>query len=271
MRYLYIGEIAELLGVSKDTIRIYEEQGLICPERDENGFRRYTLADLDRLIPVKFYRENAFPMKDLKRLMVQKTRLSSLELLEEQIKAERLELLRHKRNVERLELARSYYRMGSDHFELCTVENVYRVSEKREDYFDTVMDWFQAGKEDPDKIICYLNGEYDLTESLDRPQRCYLILKESEAVYLRRQDLMRGAKLLPGGPALRAVIHAERQFPERETLETACRWAESHGLKLLGNAHAHNLCMSEEDGQPRYALEVVLPLAGDPDTSGINS
>ena len=28
---------------------------------------------------------------------------------------------------------------------------------------DTVMDWFQAGKEDPDKIICYLNGEYDLT------------------------------------------------------------------------------------------------------------
>ena len=47
--------------------------------------------------------------------------------------------------------------------------------------------------------------------------------------------------------------------------------AESHGLKLLGNAHAHNLCMSEEDGQPRYALEVLLPLAGDPDTSGINS
>ena len=27
MRYLYIREIAELLGVSKDTIRIYEEQG----------------------------------------------------------------------------------------------------------------------------------------------------------------------------------------------------------------------------------------------------
>ena len=44
MRYLYIGEIAELLGVSKDTIRIYEEQGLIFPVRDENGFRRYTRA-----------------------------------------------------------------------------------------------------------------------------------------------------------------------------------------------------------------------------------
>ena len=109
-------------------------------------------------------------MKDLKRLMVQKTRLSSLELLEEQIKAERLELLRHKRNVERLELARSYYRMESDHFGTVYGGECLPVSEKREDYFDTVMDWFQAGKEDPDKIICYLNGEYDLTESLDRPQ-----------------------------------------------------------------------------------------------------
>ena len=37
MRYLYIGEIAELLGVSKDTIRIYEEQGLIFPVRDETA------------------------------------------------------------------------------------------------------------------------------------------------------------------------------------------------------------------------------------------
>ena len=52
--------------------------------RDENGFRRYTEEDLDRLIPVKFYRENALPMKDLRRLMIQKSRESSLALLEEQ-------------------------------------------------------------------------------------------------------------------------------------------------------------------------------------------
>lgn len=271
MRYLYIREIADLLGVSRDAIRIYEEQGLISPERDENGFRRYTEEDLERLIPVKFYRENAFPMKDLKRLMIQKTRLSSLELLEEQIKAERLELLRHKRNVERLELARSYYQLGSGSFELCTAENAYRVSEKRKEYFDAIIDWFQVSREDSDKIVCYVNAEYDLKMSVEQPQWCYLIIKESEAVYLRRQDFMEGAELLPGGPALRATVHTERQFPDEKLLETACGWADSHGLRLQGSVHVRNLCISEENGQLKYTLEVVLPLTDGPDTAVISN
>lgn len=35
---LFIGEIAELLGVSKDTLRIYEEQGLIARNGMKTGF-----------------------------------------------------------------------------------------------------------------------------------------------------------------------------------------------------------------------------------------
>lgn len=223
MRYLYIGEIAELLGVSKDTIRIYEEQGLIFPVRDENGFRRYTEEDLDRLIPVKFYRENALPMKDLRRLMIQKSRESSLALLEEQIKAERRELLRHKRNMERLELARTYYLEGPDTFELCTVGSAYRISEVREDYYDTLVDWFQGSKEDPDRIICYLNAEYDLKKSLEKPERCYLLIKEPEARYLGRQDLMEMSERIEGGSMVRAIQHTEKLFPDGELFAAAAR------------------------------------------------
>ena len=87
---LFIGEIAELLGVSKDTLRIYEEQGLICPKRDENGFRRYGEEELYRLITVKVYRENAFPMKEIRRLMEKTSRRGTMELLEAQIQAERI-------------------------------------------------------------------------------------------------------------------------------------------------------------------------------------
>lgn len=41
-----IGEVAELLGVSRDTLRIYEEQGLIKPMRNHNGYRIYTDDDM---------------------------------------------------------------------------------------------------------------------------------------------------------------------------------------------------------------------------------
>ena len=260
-KYLYIGEVADLMGGSRDTIRIYEEQGLITPKRDENGFRRYTEADLDRLVPVKFYRENAFPMKNLRRLMNQKTRTSSLELLEEQIRSEQLEVLRHQRNIERLELARTYYQTGTDTFELCTVGNACRISKKRETYYETLVDWFQESRDDSDKIISYLNVEYDLNAHDDRQKCCYLLLKESEAVSLNRQDLIEQGEILPGGECLRAVVHTEKQLPGREVLEAACRWAEEHGLKLQGKAHAHGLYLSDEHGKTSRTFEVVLPLA----------
>ena len=73
------------------------------------------------------------------------------------------------------------------------------MSEKRKEYFDAIIDWFQVSREDSDKIVCYVNAEYDLKMSVEQPQWCYLIIKESEAVYLRRQDFMEGAELLPGG------------------------------------------------------------------------
>lgn len=37
-----IGSIARAAGVSCDTLRFYEKQGLIRSERTENGYRRYT-------------------------------------------------------------------------------------------------------------------------------------------------------------------------------------------------------------------------------------
>jgi DNA-binding transcriptional MerR regulator len=36
-----IGELAQLTGVSRRSLRYYEQQGLLCAERDPHGYRRY--------------------------------------------------------------------------------------------------------------------------------------------------------------------------------------------------------------------------------------
>lgn len=42
-----IGQLATLAGVSADTLRFYEKEGLLeAPERGENGYRRYREADV---------------------------------------------------------------------------------------------------------------------------------------------------------------------------------------------------------------------------------
>ena len=46
---LRISELAERSGFAPATLRYYEQLGLLRPERDGNGYRRYQQADVDRM------------------------------------------------------------------------------------------------------------------------------------------------------------------------------------------------------------------------------
>ncbi|ADB32085.1 transcriptional regulator, MerR family [Kribbella flavida DSM 17836] len=43
---MQIGELAAEAGVTVKAVRYYESQGLLKPEREANGYRRYTQADV---------------------------------------------------------------------------------------------------------------------------------------------------------------------------------------------------------------------------------
>ncbi len=44
-RDLTVGELAELVGVHKNTVRNYCAKGLITPLRDRNNWRRFTVTE----------------------------------------------------------------------------------------------------------------------------------------------------------------------------------------------------------------------------------
>ncbi|MEU5401765.1 MerR family transcriptional regulator [Streptomyces sp. NPDC005963] len=48
-----IGELAERIGASTRSLRYYEEQGLLSPSRDSNGYRHYDEAALVRARNIK--------------------------------------------------------------------------------------------------------------------------------------------------------------------------------------------------------------------------
>ena len=43
-----IGAVSELIGRSPDTLRRWEKDGLLLPQRDGRGRRRYTQQDIER-------------------------------------------------------------------------------------------------------------------------------------------------------------------------------------------------------------------------------
>ena len=64
-----INQVEELVGITKKNIRFYEEQGLISPKRNlENGYREYSLEDVDLLNKIKLLRRLEVPIEEIKRL-----------------------------------------------------------------------------------------------------------------------------------------------------------------------------------------------------------
>ncbi|MFY0680632.1 MAG: Cu(I)-responsive transcriptional regulator [Thalassovita sp.] len=64
-----ISQTAERSGLPTKTIRYYEEIGLIAPERSENGYRRFSEADLHKLAFLGRARAMGFSIADCRTLL----------------------------------------------------------------------------------------------------------------------------------------------------------------------------------------------------------
>lgn len=63
---LSIGQIAERTGLAVSAIRFYEDQGLVHPDRNSGGQRRYERADIRRLSFVMIAQRLGFTLAEIR-------------------------------------------------------------------------------------------------------------------------------------------------------------------------------------------------------------
>lgn len=86
MKHFYkIGEISKLYHIGTDSLRYYEELGILKPERDQNQYRIYHLHDLWRLNVIRDLRELGFPMERIKDYLNHRNLQVTEELLKEEL------------------------------------------------------------------------------------------------------------------------------------------------------------------------------------------
>lgn len=64
-----IGEVSLLTGFPAKTLRYYEDIGLVRPLRQDNGYRAYSPADVERLQFLKRARNLGFSIEDCRSLL----------------------------------------------------------------------------------------------------------------------------------------------------------------------------------------------------------
>lgn len=81
-----IQQLAKLAGTTPRTLRHYDALGLLVPLRDDNGYRRYTKKDVDRLQTILFYRSLDFSL-DAIQLLLAADSFDRAQTLERQVTA----------------------------------------------------------------------------------------------------------------------------------------------------------------------------------------
>lgn len=80
-----IGEISKLYQIGPDSLRYYEELGLLQPKRGENGYRMYSLHDIWRLNVIRDLRRLDFSMEQIGDYMRNRTIASTKQLLKDEL------------------------------------------------------------------------------------------------------------------------------------------------------------------------------------------
>ena len=73
-----IKQAEELVGITSKNIRFYEEQGLLFPERAENGYREYRQQDIETLKEIKLFRKFGVSVEEIKAVLEGKRMLTDV-------------------------------------------------------------------------------------------------------------------------------------------------------------------------------------------------
>ena len=72
MKQYRTSEVAQMMGIHPNTVRFYEEWGLITkPLREENGYRIYTDADIRQLKIIRVLRCANYSLEAIRRMLQQ--------------------------------------------------------------------------------------------------------------------------------------------------------------------------------------------------------
>lgn len=99
-RPLYtISVAADLAGLPIPTLRLYEERGLLRPERTPGGTRRYSDADLARIARISELADSGIPLTAVAMVLALQDDNADLTTRNRSLRARNTDLMRHNQRL----------------------------------------------------------------------------------------------------------------------------------------------------------------------------
>lgn len=260
-----IGQVAGFLGVSRDTLKYYEEKGLVNPTHDiENGYRKYNQYDIHDVITTNFYREIDMEIKKIQEIRKSKS-IVDLECILEEKEAKIVEEIEYRKGLlKKVKAVKDNWNKIKQHLGKFSVKEMKPIEVIGEISDYTAYNEYEIIRNTENvkkpvtltsaRRVIYFDEEGGILEDK------FIIVKNAEDT-----DENHKGEVLIHPKCLYTVLENGRAVDsgnniDDEVGERLLKIAEDHGYELAGLTYINILLTTYEDGLERVFLEMYSPI-----------
>lgn len=258
-----IGDVSELSGISRDTLRFYEKKGIISAKKKENGYRYYSYDDIFKLSNILYSRKMNICLEDIEQLWSSESSYRSMAAVAVRtIRKEQENIRLHQQTLARLQMTldecikidQSLNRISFKDF---PVSHVIRSCGSSQ---ESLKEWFRlsAAREGLDMVYTYDQYRYD---GRDVEFQGSHLLFDEQARDLLDVDLdLSQFPLAPWTHCVYSMVEAECCAPPAGTIQAMVQWAEEQGTRVSDQVISSMRLQTGRSGRTVYYLKLYIPI-----------
>ncbi len=258
----HANDLYKNLSLTRETLRYYEEIGLIAPARNRNSqYREFTFSDVSRLMAIDFFKKRGFTPLEIRDLTQTETPPDGLQCLTRKTEELKAEIHARQRMADRLNETEAFCESAKNskgkfsvkEFPLFSVRESFDAVSDLKEYQTRVLSFLDLQQED---ILSGLVRAVTFDSSGYRGTGMCLVKRAMG------EDRQAGQTYLESGKSLHVVLEANsRDNSVMENMFFAChKWAKEHRVGLKGTAYIFIRFVTLLRRAERNLYEVWIPL-----------
>ena len=272
-REYLIGDMSEIVGISRDTLRFYEKKGIIKARKKENGYRYYLEEDIFRLMFILYRRKMNDSLEEIEEYIKGENSVEYMKKhLQTRIKQEEAKIRYHQQAIARMQLATKDMNKAEQYGGKYTWKDfpvAYQLG-VCESLHESLHKWFSLSSETGGLDMTYFYTEFSVKEGKMREQGTNLFLYKEVGPFITKDFRLEQYPLTAPVPCIYTILESENIYPDEETVRRMIRWGEEQGAEPTGILYSNNMTAFLGEESAIYFLELYMPVKRDLESQNVD-
>lgn len=262
-----IGDVAAMIGISRDTLRHYEKKGIISTRKKANGYRYYTEDDIFELSSIFYNRKMHMGLDEIENLWSGESSYeTAAQLTHQKIQEEEQLIQEHQQALTRLRITQAECRKVELHLNQVSIRPFPKayIIETCQTPQEGVIRWFHLSRKTPGFDMAYTYDSYSLDPMATKSEMVFchssLLLYEDLASCLQLETKVDAFPMTEAMDCLYMIVESPSRIPERALVDQMITWGQSQGLQAGTQVTSDYILHSMQNGIFHFYLELYIPI-----------